>query len=260
MQTSNVLRISTWNVNGLRASVRGGFEDWLARSKNSIVCLQEVKMQEDLLTRSWFHPYEAYWNGGIRRGYSGVATLIKLPLKPLDVSLGIGDDILDREGRVLTTEFESFVLINAYAPHSHRKLVRLETKIRFCERFLVYVRDRLGRGKPVVVAGDLNVAHTTEDLSNPAGNKNNAGFLQVERDWMTALLGEGFVDTFRMFHSGPGYYTWWSSRKGVRERNVGWRLDYILADRLLADRIVSCFHSPEQLGSDHCPVTVNIRV
>ncbi len=217
-------------------------------------------MQEDLLTRVWFDPYEAYWNGGTKRGYSGVATLVGAHLKPLGITLGMQDEVLDSEGRVLTIEFEPFVLVNAYAPHSHRKLLRLEAKLRFCERFLAYTQELMSRGKPVIIAGDLNVAHTEADLSNPISNRNNAGFLQVERDWMTALMGEGLVDAFRIYCSGPGHYTWWSVRRGVRERNVGWRLDCILVDRLLADQVVACFHSSNQFGSDHCPVTVDVRV
>lgn len=217
-------------------------------------------MQEDLLTRTWFRPFETYWNTATRRGYSGVATLVNSQLKPLTVGRGLGDDVTDPEGRVLMTEFPSFVLINAYAPHSHRKLLRLQEKRRFCDRFLSYIRELRLRRKPLIVVGDLNVAHKEIDLSNPAGNKKNAGFLPEERQWMTTLLEEGLVDAFRIFHVGPGHYTWWSVRKGVRERNIGWRLDYVLVDHSLAGLVLACFHSPDQHGSDHCPVTMDIDV
>jgi exodeoxyribonuclease III len=170
------------------------------------------------------------------------------------------DDLLDPEGRVLLTEFESFTLVNAYAPHSHRKLLRLDAKLHFCEQFLSYTRRIRLRGKPIIVVGDLNVAHQEIDLSNPVENKKNAGFLPEERRWMTALLEEGLIDAFRMFCADSGHFTWWSVRKGVRERNVGWRLDYVLVDSGLANRVKSCFHSPRQLGSDHCPVTVDIEL
>lgn len=253
-------RISTWNVNGLRSAVRQGFESWLSKSKNDIVCLQEVKLQQDLLTRTWFHPFEAHWNTATKRGYSGVATLISNRLTPPQTTCGMGDVVLDSEGRVLTTEFSSFVVVNAYAPHSHRKLLRLEEKRQFGERFSAYIRELKSRGKPLIVVGDLNVAHQEVDLSNPVANRKNAGFLPEEREWMTGLLGDGLVDAFRLFQAGTGHFTWWSIRRGVRQRNIGWRLDYILVDQSLAERVLTCFHSPQQLGSDHCPVTIDIDV
>lgn len=234
-----------------------GFESWLSTSKSDIVCLQEVKMQEDLLTSSWFPSYTTYFNSATKRGYSGVATLVSSHLELISLERGIGEKATDSEGRVLVTEFQSFILINAYAPHSHRKLTRLEVKLNFCERFLSYLRVLRHKGKPLVIVGDLNVAHKEIDLSNPSGNKKNAGYLPEEREWMTNLLKDGLVDAFRMFYTDAGHYTWWSVRKGVRERNVGWRLDYILVDNLLAQRVKACFHSPEQRGSDHCPVTID---
>lgn len=257
------MRIATWNVNGLRAALRKGFEQWLVASGNDVVCLQEVKMEEDLYTSSWFHPFRAYWSTAARRGYSGVATLVSPNLATRSAIIGIdgaADDMAVAEGRVLTTEFDSFVLVNAYAPHSHRKLSRLDAKLKFGDSISGYVRRLRGQEKPVVIVGDLNVAHEEIDLTNPKSNKANAGFRPEERRWMTDLLGLGLVDAFRVHCAEPGHYTWWSVRSGVRERNVGWRLDYILVDDRLKDRIRRCFHSPEQLGSDHCPVTVDIDV
>ncbi|MBI5203920.1 MAG: exodeoxyribonuclease III [Nitrospirae bacterium] len=254
------MRISTWNVNGLRSTLKQGFDAWLSTVKNDIVCLQEVKMQENLLTSSLFYPYKTYWNVATKLGYSGVATLLSPHLKLISVERGMGDKATDSEGRVLVTEFQSFMLVNVYAPHSHRKLSRLKVKLHFCERFLSYLQDLRLRGKPLVIVGDLNVAHEEIDLSNPTGNKKNAGFLPEERKWMTTLLKNGLVDAFRMFYNDSGHYTWWSVRRGVRERNVGWRIDYILVDKLLAQRVKDCFHSPQQLGSDHCPVTIDFDV
>lgn len=254
------MRISTWNVNGLRSAVKQGFEVWLSTSQSDIVCLQEVKMEEDLLTSSWFQSYKTYLNAATKRGYSGVATLVSPHLKLISLKCGIGDHVTDSEGRVLVTEFQSFILINAYAPHSHRKLTRLKIKLDFCDRFLSYLKVLRLSGKPLVIVGDLNVAHEEIDLSNPSGNKKNAGYLPEERKWMTSLLKEGIVDGFRLFCKDSGHYTWWSVRKGVRERNVGWRLDYILVDNILEQRVKACFHSPAQLGSDHCPVTIDLDV
>ncbi len=249
------MRISTWNINGLRSGVRAGFETWLAESNNDIVCLQEVKTGEDLLTRSWFKGYETYWNSARRAGYAGVATLIRTNLQPLSVATGIGDEMTDDEGRVLVTELAEFILLNTYAPHSHRLLTRLDQKRSFCRQFLRYVKELRDRNKPIVIVGDLNVAHKDIDLSNPKANRKNAGFLPEERDWFGAVLDEGFVDAFRIFERSGGHYTWWSPISGVRERNIGWRLDYILVDRKLSASLKACFHSPEQKSSDHCPVT-----
>lgn len=254
------MRISTWNVNGLRSTLKQGFDVWLSNSKNDIVCLQEVKMQESLLTNSWFQPYKTCWNGGTKPGYSGVATLVSPHISIVSVERGIGDAVTDAEGRVLLTEFESFILVNTYAPHSHRKLLRVSTKLHFCEQFLSYLQELRLRRKPLIIVGDLNVAHEEIDLSNPSANKRNAGFLPDERKWMTRLLEDGLVDAFRIFYKDSGHYTWWSVRKGVRERNIGWRIDYILVDKLLTRKVKTCFHSPEQLGSDHCPVTIEFDV
>lgn len=254
------MRISTWNINGLRAGVRAGFEDWLATTKNDVVCLQEVKTQEDLLTASWFSGYETHWNPARRPGYSGAATMIALPHDTVKVETGIGDDVTDKEGRVLLTEFPAFLLVNAYAPHSHRLLTRLEQKRSFCRHFRDYLGKLRDKGKPIIVAGDLNVAHQDIDLSNPKGNRKNAGFLPEERDWFDSLLSTGLVDAFRIFESGGGHYTWWSMRSGVRERNVGWRLDYVLVDEALKSRVRSCVHLTNQHGSDHCPVTAEIDI
>jgi exodeoxyribonuclease-3 len=253
------MRISTWNVNGLRATVRNGFEQWLRTASLDVACLQEVKLQEDLLTDVWFPGFEPVWNTGRRSGYAGVATLLRDGIAPLAIERGIGHDDLDNEGRVLLTELPHLLVLNVYAPHSHRKLTRLQEKLTFGRHLLDYLRHLRRREKPLLLLGDLNVAHTELDLANAKQNAKNAGFLPEERAWFDALLGCGFVDAFRQFEKAGGQYTWWSPRAGVRERNVGWRLDYALVDHRLLPNLRGCFHSPEQLGSDHCPVTVELE-
>jgi exodeoxyribonuclease III len=254
------MQISTWNVNGLRSSVASGLEQWLYAVNSDVVCLQEVKAQEDLLGSVWFRGYAAHWSGAERRGYSGVVTLVSSAISANSVTKGIGQHSVDSEGRVLSVEFDQLEIINVYAPHSHRQLRRLEFKLFFLDHLVEYVGKRKRRGKPLVIVGDLNVAHTEKDLSNPSANKKNAGFLPEERGRLDRILKDGFVDAFRFFCDEPGHYTWWSPIKGVRERNVGWRLDYILVDATLTSRLRACFHSPEQMGSDHCPVTAVLDI
>ena len=249
------IQISTWNINGLRSGVRSGFENWLAASNNDIVCLQEVRTEEDLLGSVWFPGYTAHWFGALRTGYSGVVTLVSSRLTPISVRKGIGDSTIDAEGRVLSVEFDQFELVNVYAPHSHRELTRLNFKLEFLGRLREYISERNKRNKPLIVVGDLNIAHDERDLANFSSNRKNAGFLPQERSWLDELLKNEFRDAFRVFCDAPGHYTWWSPIRGVRERNVGWRLDYILIDQRLLGSLKSCFHSPEQRGSDHCPVT-----
>lgn len=251
------MRIVTWNVNGLRATVRHDFEDWLRQAGNDIVCLQEVKVQEDLLTTNWFEGYVALWNSAERGGYSGVATLVREELPIYGVTRGIGHPS-DAEGRVLTVDFETFSLVNIYAPHSHRLLTRLSNKISFFEALEAFIAEKRSGERPLVLAGDFNVAHTEIDLANPRSNRVNAGFLPEERSWVDRLLASGFVDAFRQFEPGGGHYTWWSMREGVRDRNVGWRLDYVFVESALASDLTSCRHLPGRTGSDHCPVEVEL--
>ena len=249
------MRILTWNVNGLRATVRQDFEAWLALAGNDVVCLQEVKVHEDLLTTNWFAGYVAYWNGAERSGYSGVATLVREGIPIRGVARGIGH-ASDAEGRVLTLDLDAFTLVNVYAPHSHRMLTRVAEKQAFMEAFEAYVAGLRARGRPVVLVGDFNVAHTEADLANPRANRGNAGFLPEERAWVDRLLASGFVDAFRRFEPAGGHYTWWSMRPTVRERNVGWRLDYAFVDPALQGRLIACRHLTDRTGSDHCPVEV----
>ena len=248
------IQVSTWNINGLRSGVRSGFEDWLAASHSDIVCLQEVKTEEDLLGSIWFPGYTAHWFGAERSGYSGVVTLVSERLMPVAIRKGIGDSIIDAEGRVISVELEEFELLNVYAPHSHRELTRLDFKLQFLDKLAEHVSKRRA-AKPLIIVGDLNIAHEERDLANFAANRKNAGFLPQERSWLDGILRTGFRDAFRFFCNDPGHYTWWSPIRGVRDRNIGWRLDYILVDERIVGSLKSCFHSPEQKGSDHCPVT-----
>ena len=192
------MKISTWNINGLRSGVRSGFESWLTASKNDIVCLQEVKTEEDLLGSVWFPGYVAHWFGSDRTGYSGVVTLVSSSLTPISVRKGIGDPIIDTEGRVISVELDKFELLNVYAPHSHRKLTRLDFKLHFLEKLARYVAERK-KDKPLIIVGDLNIAHEERDLTNFAANRKNAGFLPQERLWLDGILKTGFRDAFRVF-------------------------------------------------------------
>jgi exodeoxyribonuclease III len=254
------MKIASWNVNGLRSSVSLGLQSWLEEAQNDVVCLQEAKAQPDLLSELWFKNYRAYWNSAERKGYSGVITLVRSDLNVVSIETGIGDRELDAEGRVLCTGLDDFEVINVYAPHSHRELTRLDAKLAFCRHFDEYLAAKRKNSKPLIIAGDLNVAHTEKDLTNWAANRKNAGFLPQEREWIDRLLASGFVDAFREFCPDTGHYTWWSPIKGVRERNVGWRIDYILVDERLRSNLEKCYHSPEVQSSDHCPVTAEIDV
>jgi exodeoxyribonuclease III len=254
------LRITSWNVNGLRSIIKGKYDSWLYESEYDVICLQEVKMQEDLLTSSMFHSKSAYWNSAIKSGYSGVTTIVNPSLVPISISKGIGDSKLDNEGRVLTTEFKSFILVNVYAPHSHRKLLRLEEKEIFIRKFVFFISNLRKFNKPIIIVGDLNVAHQEIDVFHFKSNEKNAGFLPQERQWMTNLLSMGFVDAFRFLYPEKKEYSWWGLMHDLRERNIGWRIDYILVDNILKDKIKDCFYSKEQFGSDHCPVSIDIDI
>jgi len=248
----------SWNVNGIRAAVRKGFLDWLRQSAGDFYCLQEIKARLDQLepVMAELDPYHAYWFPAERAGYAGVGVISRR--EPVRVWRGIGCDWADREGRVITLEYDHFVLVNAYFPHSRREKQRLPEKLEFCERYLQWCRTLSERGKPLWLCGDFNIAHREIDLANPKQNRDNAGFLPEERDWFDALLNAGYVDIFREFESGGGHYSWWSYRKGVRERNIGWRIDYHVLSQSLAARALRATYLPQVMGSDHCPVMLEL--
>ena len=247
------MKFISWNVNGLRAVAGKGFADIFEQLDADCVCLQETKLQAGQIDLE-FLGYESYWNYADKPGYSG--TVIYTRVHPLSVSYGIGVDEHDHEGRVVTLEFEDYYLVNVYVPNSQDGLRRLEYRMRWEDAFRAYL---LGLPKPVVVCGDMNVAHEEIDLKNPATNHMNPGFTDEERGKMTELLGSGFVDTWRFQHPSEEKYSWWSYRMAARERNVGWRIDYFLVSEALRERIVSTDIHNEIFGSDHCPVELVLR-
>lgn len=249
------MKFVSWNVNGLRSCLGKGFREFLAASEADLVCLQEVRAlptQVELDLPGW----TMCWNPALRPGYSGTAILARVPVRAFFAGLGSAD--LDTEGRVLTAELEDFHLVTVYTPNAQRELTRLDFRAREWDpAFLKFVRN-LEKRKPVVFCGDLNVSHREIDLANPGSNRGNAGFTDEERAGFDRILAAGFVDTFREFEPGGGHYTWWSNRKGVRERNIGWRIDYFLVSGVLRPRLVAAGIRPEVLGSDHCPITLEL--
>ncbi len=251
-----MLKLISWNVNGLRAQVRKGFLEKLEALDPDILCLQEIKLSEGQLTLDLEH-YEEYYNYAERKGYSGTAIFTKK--KPLSVTYGIGIPEHDQEGRVITMAFESFILVTCYTPNSKRGLERLDYRQVWEDAFLAYLK-KLEEDKPVVVCGDLNVAHNDIDLANPASNHKNAGFTDEERAKFNQLLDNGFIDTFRYFHPDETEaYTWWSNFANSRARNIGWRIDYFLASEALKPRLISAAIHADVMGSDHCPVELQLE-
>lgn len=253
------MRLATWNVNGIRAVTRNGFFDWFCKVQADIICLQETKANPGQLENQLLHPsnYHSFWHAAEKAGYSGV--VIYTRKEPLKIQLGMGIPEFDNEGRVLVAEFSDFYLINAYFPNSQRDHARLNYKLAFCQEIHKFIDKLKSNGKNVLICGDLNIAHHEIDLKNPKLNLNNAGFLPQERQWLTQFLNQNYIDTFRQFTPDPGHYTWWSYRPGVREKNIGWRLDYFITNRENKDRIKSVIHQPEVKGSDHCPVVLELR-
>jgi len=249
-----VMKLVSWNVNGLRAVAGKGFADIFAELDADCVCLQETKLKAGQIDLE-FLGYESYWNYVDKPGYSG--TVIYTRVHPLSVSYGIGVDIHDHEGRVVTLEFPEFYLVNVYVPNSQDGLRRLDYRMQWEDAFRAYLHSL---PKPVVVCGDMNVAHEEIDLKNPATNHMNPGFTDEERAKMTELLGSGFVDTWRFQHPTEEKYSWWSYRMAARERNVGWRIDYFLVSEALRGRIVSTDIHNEIFGSDHCPVELVLSI
>jgi len=254
------MKILSWNVNGIRASVKKGFLDWLAQSQGDIIALQETKAQLEQLDLETVSPagYTSYWHSAQKKGYSGTAFYTKHA--PRHVSHGMEGFFEDFEGRVLTLHFDNFVLINAYFPNSQRDHARLDFKLAFCKAMLAYTQSFVSKHQDVILCGDFNIAHREIDLKSPKTNQKTAGFLPQERAWMDVFLGAGYVDAFRVFESGPDHYTWWSYRPGVRARNIGWRIDYFAVNQGLQEKLTSCRHHPNVLGSDHCPVELDVNI
>lgn len=251
------MKLISWNVNGLRAVLRKNFLEFLEEEAPDILCLQETKCTPDQVETLWPAHYATYWNCAEKKGYSGTALFTRK--RPVRVSLGIGDPRHDREGRVITAEYEDFFLVNVYVPNSQRELTRLAYRQEWDRDFLDYLKS-LEASKPVIWCGDLNVAHTELDLANPRANVRNHGFTPEERAGFSAFLAAGFVDTFREFEKAGGHYTWWSPMSGARARNVGWRIDYFLISPSLRPRLRNAGIRPQVLGSDHCPVVMELTL
>lgn len=250
------MKIVSWNVNGFRSILNKGFQEVLANSCADVFCLQEIKARQDQVLCD-FGDYTCHWNSALRPGYSGTATLSRSA--PISVSTGIGEPEHDSEGRVLTTEFADFYVVNVYVPNAGRELTRLDYRVNaWGPAFRKFLKN-LEKKKPVVVCGDLNVAHNEIDLARPKANIGNAGFTNEERADFGKFLAEGFVDSFRHFEKGPGHYTWWSYQNSARARNIGWRIDYACVSSALVPRLETSFIQPEIPGSDHCPVGVTLR-
>lgn len=245
----------SWNVNGLRACLGKGFEEIIRELDADAVCLQETKMQEGQAQLS-LPGYHMYWNSAEKKGYSGTALLTRE--EPLQVTYGMNRPEHDREGRLITAEFPDWFLVTCYTPNSQNELKRLDYRMDWEDAFLAYLQE-LDRQKPVILCGDLNVAHQEIDLKNPKTNRRNAGFTDEEREKLTRLLNAGFLDTYRYFYpEQEGVYSWWSYRFRAREKNAGWRIDYFLTSRRLADRLTGAAIHTEIYGSDHCPVELTL--
>ncbi|MDX5622451.1 exodeoxyribonuclease III [Clostridioides difficile] len=250
------MKFISWNVNGIRACVGKGFLDFFKEVDADIFCLQETKLQEGQIELD-LPGYFQYWNYAERKGYSGTAIFTKK--EPLKVMYGINIEEHDKEGRVITLEFEDFYFVTVYTPNSQSELKRLEYRTRWEDDFIDYL-TKLDNHKPVIVCGDMNVAHKEIDLKNPKNNMKNAGFTKEEREKFSKLLDSGFIDTYRYFNPDKeGVYSWWSYRFNARKNNAGWRIDYFCASKKLEDRLVSADIHTAILGSDHCPVELEIK-
>jgi exodeoxyribonuclease-3 len=250
------MRISTWNVNGIRAVMKKGLKEWLVSESPDVLCLQEIKALHQQLNvdQKDFPGYSVLWNSAERPGYSGVATLLKN--ESLEVQAGLGEPRFDVEGRVLRTRHPGFLLYNIYFPNGQRGQERLSYKLDFYARLLEHCDASHASGENIIITGDFNTAHRPIDLRNPKQNETNSGFMPVERAWIDKLLEHGFVDIYRSLYPERVQYTWWTYRVGARERNVGWRLDYFLVSEKMVDRIRDVIIHDDVPGSDHCPVTL----
>jgi exodeoxyribonuclease III len=250
------MKLISWNVNGLRACVKKGFLDYFHEVDADMFCIQETKLQEGQIDLE-LEGYYQYWNYAEKKGYSGTAIFSKI--EPLNVQYGISIDEHDQEGRVITLEFDNFYLVNVYTPNSKRDLARLGYRLRWEDDFRDYLLQ-LENDKPVILCGDLNVAHAEIDLKNPKSNQGNSGFTDEERGKLSELLEKGFVDSFRyLYPDRQDSFTWWSYMNKVRERNIGWRIDYFIISKHLKERIVAADIHCNTLGSDHCPVVVELE-
>ena len=254
------MKIISWNVNGIRACVRKGFLSYLETEQPDILCLQETKAHPEDLDDHIRMPsgYHTVWHSAEKKGYSGVALLTKI--KPRYVSEGIGIPEYDNEGRLIIAEYDDFFLINGYFPNGQKDETRLRYKLDFYRDLFDYCNDLKSQGKNLIIVGDYNTAHKAIDLANPKQNENTSGFLPIERDWIDQLIDYGYVDTFRSFCDKPDQYSWWSYRAGSRQRNVGWRIDYVFTNSEFLPQVSNAFIQPSIMGSDHCPVGIELAI
>lgn len=246
-------------MNGIRAVLKKGFWDWLEAESPDVLCLQETKAQPENLKDDILQPagYHAVWNSAERKGYSGVVTFSKK--KPKSVALGLGIKKFDVEGRVIRTEFNGFDLLNVYFPNGTSGSERLQYKMEFYDAFLDHCESLRAQGKKLIITGDVNTAHKPIDLKNAKANEKNSGFLPEERAWIDKIIAHGYVDTLRLNHPEPDQYTWWTYRANARERNIGWRIDYFFVTEDLVTKVNDAFIRPEVMGSDHCPIGLDIQ-
>ena len=254
------MKLLSWNVNGIRAVDRKGFFQWFTKEKPDIICLQEIKAQKEQLPSHLRNTpnYHLYINSAEKKGYSGVATYTKQ--KPLDVKMGFGIEKFDREGRILITEYSRFILFNIYFPNGKKNQERLDYKLDFYDTFLAYADNLKAKGKNIVVCGDFNTAHKEIDLARPKENEKISGFLPIERAWIDTFIDHGYIDTFREFNKQSEQYSWWDMKTRARERNVGWRIDYFFVNKEFMKYVKNAFILQEVLGSDHCPIGIEIEV
>ena len=252
------MKLFSWNVNGVRAIEKKGFSDWVSSESPDILCIQETKAKFEQLpdTLQNIDGYFSYWHSAEKLGYSGVATFSKQ--EPLHVQYGLGIDKYDKEGRVIITEFENFLLYNIYFPNGQKDEIRLQYKLDFYDDLLEILDDQVASGNNVIVAGDWNTAHKEIDLANPKANANYSGFMPVERAQLDTYVDHGYVDSFRLFHDEPDRYSWWTYRFGARQRNIGWRIDYFFTNQEFADNISDADIHEDIMGSDHCPVSIEL--
>ena len=251
------MKIVSWNVNGIKSCLKKGLQEFVQSEKAGMYCFQEVKTSPKDLEKIEFKNYFQYWLTGKKNGYSGLLVLSRK--KPLKVINGIKVQAIDDEARVLTLEFKEFFLLNVYFPHTQRELKRLKFKLDFNKKFEAFC-EKLSQKKPLVLAGDFNVAHEEIDLKNPKQNEKNAGFTVEERNWFSHFLKLGFVDSFRLFCSEGGHYTWWTWRNNARQRNIGWRVDYFVTSEKLKAKLKKSVILDKVMGSDHCPIELELKI
>lgn len=254
------LKIISWNVNGIRAAVRRGLLNWLYQELPNILCLQEVKANPEALTENIRIPkgYFTHWNFPVRKGYSGVATFSKLEPKQIHTNFGKGK--LDLEGRVVISEYSKYTLLNIYFPNGKKNKTRLQYKMDFYNVFLEYIEPLRRAGQKLIICGDFNTAHKEIDIARPKENSRFSGFLPMERAWIDKFVSRGYIDTFRYFNQEPNNYTWWDVKTGARQRNVGWRIDYFFVTENLISSVTRAYIMSEILGSDHCPIGINLKI